>query len=491
MKIDRRTFLAGSVAAASLAGCATAKTGLRPLKEGERRTMALIGCGLQMRYLSSSFIKHTPVDIVAVCDCDKARAAAMKAHVDGKTGGNCRIVEDFRDIIKDPFVDTVCIATPDHWHAYMCVEAMKHGKDVYCEKPLTWSVGEAVEVMKAEKKYARVFQTGSMQRSWREFRDAVAIVRGGAVGEVKSVDANFGTVGALAGGPSQPMRFWYKPEEAEKEGAPNPDVDWDMWLGPAKRRPYSDRLAPRGVFNGYPMFWRCDDDLANGMCGDWGAHQIDIALWGLCLDESGPVKVMRSKEPYSANPLHGGRRQFGARMLFNTPSGEVLLVHGPFDLVWGTVFYATDGIVAVNRGRIAVWKGTGLVKPTPEVRRQIADCSFMPEKRVAFSSGKGTPALDGALDALEKRFAKEIAASGVYFSDNHYSNFIDCVETRRRTVAPASTGARTAIACQLLNACYKYDTCFAWDPEKFEFAAGSGRGIELERASSNGWETRA
>ena len=278
MNINRRGFLFGSAAAAAMAGCATSKVGLRDLKPGEKLRAAMIGYGIQMRTaLVPQFLDKAnsgdKVEIVAVCDCDKVRREAGAKQINdayAKAGlpANCKAVADFRDVIQDPMIDIVCIGAPDHWHAYMSVEAMKHGKDVYCEKPLTFTIDEAKKVIAAQKKYGRVFQTGSMQRSWKEFRTAVSIVRGGVIGDVMYVDANYGRGGQKLGGPSHPVRFWDDPKNAAKEGAPNPDVDWKMWLGPAKMRPYSDQLAPRGVNAFYPMFWRFDDDIGSGYNGD-------------------------------------------------------------------------------------------------------------------------------------------------------------------------------------------------------------------------------
>ena len=165
----------------------------------------MIGYGIQMRtVLIPQFLnpENAPnMKIVAVCDCDRVRAAAGAKQVnDFSKNKGCKAVHDFRDIIRDPSIDAVCIAAPDHWHAYMSVEAMKHGKDVYCEKPLTFSIDEAKQVIAAQKKYGRVFQTGSMQRSWAEvseFRAACMIVRNGFIGDVKYVDANYGVGGNL------------------------------------------------------------------------------------------------------------------------------------------------------------------------------------------------------------------------------------------------------------------------------------------------------
>ena len=504
MNINRRSFLLGSAAAMTLAGCATSKKGLRPIKEGEKRRIAMIGYGIQMRtalipqFLNKNLAPN--LEIVAVCDCDKVRAAAGAKQVnDAYKSDKCKAVADFREIINDPTIDAVCIATPDHWHAYMSVEAMKHGKDVYCEKPLTFSIEEAQKVIEAQKKYGRVFQTGSMQRSWREFRTAVMIVRNGLIGDVKYVDANYGRGGAKLGGPSHPVRFWDDPAKVAEESKPNPDCDWNMWLGPAKWRPYSDQLAPRGVNKFYPMFWRFDDDLGSGYNGDWGAHHLDIAQWGLDEDKGGPVKIIRSEESYSSNLYHGGRRQFGMKMIFKKPHGDVELYHGPFG-VWGTVFYGTKGIVAVNRGKIAVWLNTGLVKPTEEIRKALQNDKdlFMKDKIVAESIGQdyGTDAmakkdnkLEDALNKLDKVFDLANAKVQLYKSSNQVKNFADCIETREMTISPAEVGGRSGALCLLCNMSYQYDTGFDWDPVKLDFAGKNCKRLSIKReVYRNGWD---
>ncbi len=507
MNLNRRGFIFGSASAAALVGCATNKVGTRKLKPGEKANVALIGFGIQQRTaLLPQFIDQygRGAQVVAVCDCDKDRREAGAKAVDDRYAAKkiagvpkCKAVADFRDVIKDPMIDMVCIATPDHWHAYMAVEAMKHGKDVYCEKPLTYNVDEARKVIAAQEKYGRVFQAGSMQRSWDVFRTACMIVRNGFIGDVKYVDANYGRGGQKLGGPSHPVRFFDVPENAAKEGAPNPNCDWDMWLGPAKWRPYSDQLAPRGVNNFYPMFWRFDDDIGTGYNGDWGAHHLDIAQWGLDMDKSGPYKILRSDEPYSTNLFHGGRRQFGMKMLFKTAKGDVELYHGPFG-TWGTVFYGTTGIVAVNRGKIAVWTGTGLVKPDANVRKALQDGSFMKDKIVASSVGKdyGTDAtvkkdnsLDACLKTLKAKFNLEAAKVQLYKSPNQVQNFVECHFSRKPTISPSEVGARGAVLCQLCNMSYVYDTGFDWDPVKMDFANGTGKGIALTRDyCRNGWE---
>ncbi|MDO4366281.1 MAG: Gfo/Idh/MocA family oxidoreductase, partial [bacterium] len=251
-----------------------------------KATLALIGAGKQGRNLLHAFLGQPNLVVTAVCDCDRVRREDRARVVNdyyaanpqlGVPGTACRAVADFRAVLADPSIDMVCIATPDHWHAYMAVEAMKAGKDVYCEKPLTHTVEEAKAVMAAAAKYGRILQTGAIQRSGIEFRTACMVVRNGGIGRVSLVDVNYG-------GPSRPHRDFENPANAAAEGAPNPDVDFDMWCGGAPRVKYSDRLAPRGVHDFFPMFWRFDDYFGLGMCGDWGAHKLDIAQWGLGLD---------------------------------------------------------------------------------------------------------------------------------------------------------------------------------------------------------------
>ena len=540
MNINRRNFLLGSAAAAAVSGCAHGAMPSRPRKDGEPLNVACVGYGMQMwsallpqlvgatsGYGAENQSTYSLPDlcrVTLVCDCDKVRAQTGAKHVDDEYAKRvaevkagkafvkdanwpqpaCRWCTDFRDVVKDPSIDLVVIATPDHWHAYIAVECMKAGKDVYCEKPLTYNVDESRKIIAAQAKYGRIFQCGSMQRSWEVFRTAVMVVRNGIIGDVMYVDANYGTKGKLSG-TSHPMRFWEDPADAAKEGVHNPNVDWDMWLGPSMYRPYSNRLAPAdyenprrpGVHSWYPMFWRFDDQTGLGYNGDWGAHHLDIAQWGLDEDKGGPYRVIRSDEPHSTDLYHGGRRQWGMKMIFRKPYGDVELYHGPFG-VWGTVFYGTKGVVAVNRGKIAVWLGD-LVKPSAEVRKgldELQDVSGL--KLVAGYTGKdyGTDAgvkkdagLEGTIAKIVKEFDLDNAKVQLYKSPNQVRNFVDCAVSRKPTISPAEVGARGAVLCQLCNMSYVYDTGFDWDPVKMDFANGTGKGISLKRDfCRNGWE---
>ena len=364
MNLNRRHFLLGSAASVALVGSASTKIAPRKLAAGEKANVAMIGLGIQGRTaLLPQFLGQYDrgAKVVVCCDCDKDRREDGAKRVDDyyskrKIQSACKAVADFRDVLKDPTIDMVCIATPDHWHAYIAVEAMKAGKDVYCEKPLTFSIDEARKVIAAQGKYGRVFQTGSMQRSWPVFRTACMIVRNGLIGDIKYVDANYGRGGSKLGGPSHPIRFFDDPKNAATEGAPNPNVDWDMWLGPAKWRAYSDQLAPRGVNKFYPMFWRFDDDFGTGYNGDWGAHHLDILQWALGKDRSGPVAI----ENFSCD--FQPPNALVAPDVFSTP------YHFSFDVVYdngfrarvcdtskakqGLTFHAAKGDLFVTRGKL-------------------------------------------------------------------------------------------------------------------------------------------
>ena len=442
---------------------------------------------------------------MGVCDVDSARRAwGVKVVEDyyksrpvlGVPPGACKGYADFREVLADPGIDMVSIATPDHWHAYMVVEAFKAGKDVYCETPLAYSVEEAKLVMAAARKYGRILQTGAVQRAEFQFRIACEIVRNGGIGKVRHVDVCFGGAdpAQLLGGPSQPHRFFENPANAVAEGAPNPDIDWNAWLGGAPLTPYSDKLAVRGIPTQAPTFWRFDDYFGCGSCGEWGAHHFDIAAWALGLEESGPVKVVRSNEPHSTNPLHGGRRQTG--MSFVMADGTTV-EHRPASS-WGCVFYGTDGVVAVNRGNFAAWTGTG-VEPSAKVRAALEDGSFDGMKKRAFYTQERKDAATkefglsclAAANKAAKAFDLRHAKTKLRVCQNVCADFAARFIDRKATCAGEEIGARASILGSLCNLSYVYDTGFCWDPARNDFAQGGGDSNWLRRAVyRDGWEPK-
>ena len=329
------------------------------------------------------------------------------------------------------------IATPDHWHAIIAVAAAVAGKDIYCEKPLTNTVTEATSLVSAVNKHKRVFQTGSMQRSAREFRVACELVRNGVIGKVSRVDAGFG-------GPAKPCDL---PSEASEPG-----LNWDLWLGPAPVREYNSILSPRGVNKHFPM-WRMYREDGGGMITDWGAHHLDITQWGLDMDRSGPVEIIPPSDWNSA--------QEGARLVY--PTGvEVRHVSNN-----GVTFFGSEGEVYVNRGKIKVTRGG------------TAEASFM--------SKEDQPALAEQLDKLEKRYLSD-AKIRLYASADHKADFLNSMISRKQPIADVETGARTVIACHLLGFAYYYGRNLKWNPTSHEFTAGTGEAKWLHREYRGSWK---
>jgi predicted dehydrogenase len=307
----------------------------------DRLTMGFIGMGTQNRYLLKKFLdKNTQV--LAVCDVDNTRRESAKQMVEDAYAGKtlagykgCAAYGDFRELLARKDIDAVCIATPDHWHGIIVVAAAKAKKDIYCEKPLSLTIHDAVAMVKAVRKHNRVLQTGSMQRSSPEFYKACTLVRNGRIGKIKHVIVDVGTS----------SKWCDLPEEPVENG-----LNWDMWLGPAPTRAYNSILSPRGVHKHFPA-WRDYREYSGGGMTDWGAHHFDIAQWGLGMDDSGPVEIIPPEDPKAST---------GVRFVY---ASGVQVVHGKCG---GVLFVGTDGEIFVNRGKF--WTNPeGLDKdPIPE-----------------------------------------------------------------------------------------------------------------------------
>ena len=232
-------------------------------------SMGCIGMGGQGRGDMGGFLGFEEVQVVAVCDVADEHCLMAKTQVDARYGNkDCTMTRDFRDITRNDSIDAVLIATPDHWHAIIAIDAMCHGKDVYCEKPETLTIGEGRRMEQIARRYGRVFSGGS-QRVWGDYNWFHRMVRGGAIGEPLEAWVN-------VGGPSGACLLEPFPTP--------PDVDWDMWLGPAPKRPFHPSLI-RGGFRPFR-------DYSGGGMTDWGCHTFGGALFALGLQETGPTEVI-------------------------------------------------------------------------------------------------------------------------------------------------------------------------------------------------------
>lgn len=330
-QITRRSILKKAAAGAALAVAAPSIIPSSALGDStaaapsERLTFGFIGMGKQMGGHLGYISGRKDAQVIGVCDVDTTRRQhaldeVAKKYKDLERKGECVGYNDFHELIAKKELDAVVIATPEHWHTIPIIKAAKAGKDIYCEKPLTLTLHEAKTVIDVVRKYNRILQTGSQQRTWPEFKKAVQYVRAGRIGQIKTV-----TVGV--GGPSKPCDL---PEEAMEPG-----LDWERWLGPAPLRPYNSILSPRGIHKHFPA-WRQYREYANGGLSDIGAHHFDIAQWGMNMDKSGPVEIIPPEKPGAGT---------GCKFIY---ANGIEMTHGGPS---GITFNGTEGTIYVTRGK--------------------------------------------------------------------------------------------------------------------------------------------
>ncbi len=294
-----------------------------------RLNIGFIGMGTMNKGHLAQMWQTPDVQVVAVCDIESTRLEDCRRWTDeyyAKAYGSgnykaCLAYADFNELLARPDIDAVMIATPDHWHALPAIAAAKAGKDIYCEKPMAHTVEEGRAMVNAVRRYGRVFQTGSQQRSEFNgyFRRAAEMVRNGVIGDLKSIDIGVGPAARDSVGlPEEPVP---------------PTMDWDRWLGPAPWRPYSSVLSPMN-YTHFPD-WRSFRDYAGGSLSDFGAHNFDIAQWALCMDDSGPVEF-----------IHPNDSQDKEKRLTMQYANGIPMYHGGKDYC---TFNGTKGIIHVSR----------------------------------------------------------------------------------------------------------------------------------------------
>ena len=288
-RINRRSFLRTTSAAAAAAMAAplaipSAVLGGNGTAPSERITLGFIGMG-RMGYVHVGlFAQRSDVQVLAVCDVQQIKREAAREAVEQRysrregarnAARGMALYNDFRELLARDDIDAVVIATPEHWHAVQTIEAVRAGKDVYGEKPMTLTIREGRAMVNAVRRYGRVFQTGSMQRIANEFRVACEMVRSGRISKLQSITVNVGATSVDC----------YLPGEPVPKG-----VDWDLWLGPAPWRPFNAILCPPPNFPDWPQ-WRRYRDYSGGQIANWGAHHFDIAQWAMDADGTGPVEI--------------------------------------------------------------------------------------------------------------------------------------------------------------------------------------------------------
>lgn len=295
----------------------------------DKINLGVIGLGKQGNGLANRFIMETQAQIVAGSDVWRSKGDYFKSKVQESYAENRNVVSfdgveiypDYRELLERKDIDGVIVATPDHWHSIQSIDAMKMGKDVFCEKPLTNNIADGQAMVAAAKEYSSIVQTGSMQRSWYKFRVGEEIVSSGKLGEIQKVIVNVG----------DPHRAYDLPKEPTPEG-----IDWNRWCGPAPLVTYHHSIAPE-VVKTFPD-WRHFKEFGGGILSDWGAHMFDIAQWYLGMDRSGPIHFIP--------PENKGAKR-GLKMIYDN---GIEMVHEDFNRGFAVRFIGTEGVLDVSRG---------------------------------------------------------------------------------------------------------------------------------------------
>ncbi|MCH8273548.1 MAG: Gfo/Idh/MocA family oxidoreductase [Armatimonadetes bacterium] len=419
--LSRRDFLrAGATAAmgvglagrlpAALADPASSEKQVSP---NDKVVLGLIGCGGMGASNMRRLMEHPEVEVAALCDVDMNRITNDFRDVKKKYGKPPAVYRDFRKLLEDKDIDAVIVGTPDHWHALNFILACEAGKEVYCEKPISYNIVEAKAMAAAAKKYNRIVQVGTWQRSKPEFTDAVDYVRSGKLGKVVLCRAWI-TDGFRAG--------------RQTPTTPPDGLDYDFWTGPAELVPYK----PNHVhFN-----WRWFLNTGSGMTGDWGVHMIDIALLGMSKSND---LVMPEKVS-----CYGGRWAFpdDDRTAPDTVEAIMHFKDPDFVLHWffgrdhpgkpghGTEFVSADGKT------LRVWRGGWTV-----------------------------------LDASGKELPKEQAEP----TNDHWSNWLDCLKSREQPRSDIASMAQTTIVCYLANAALFSGETVRWDKKRMDIVGRAGK----------------
>jgi predicted dehydrogenase len=407
-RLNRRHFLGASAAAAAglAVPLARADEG-KKVAANDKVTVALVGCGGMGRADLHDFMRLPDFEIVAVCDPDEAHTKDALEDIKkaGRPTEKVQTEQDFRKVLDRKDLDCVIVGTPDHWHAYVLIAACAAGKDVYCEKPLSQNIVEGRAMVTAARKNKRVVQIGTQQRSGEHFQDAVKYVRSGKLGDVflcRTWITN-----------NSPPDMLGSPADSD----PPPGVDYDLWLGPAPKRPFNKNR----FHHNFRWWW----DYGNGLCNDWGVHLNDIILWAM--------QVRAPRSVYAC----GGKFD----MQENSDTPDTLDVH--FEYPHFTHIYT--------------------------VRRSHYNYGFDKQSHgMEFHGTKGVLTLDrgGWVVRAEGDRQKDDkhGTSEQHFA--HVENFLHCVRTREKTASDIEDMHRATTTCHLANISYKLRRRVFWDPEK-------------------------
>jgi len=472
--LSRRGFMANSLAGLTAAGlplwyarevhgAEEATRLVKAKKAGEKLNMGFVGIGSpssRARAIYGSAKTFPQVNCTAVCDVD-SRHVKVAEELLKKDKYEPKSYKDFRELCADKSIDAVVVATPDHWHALVAIEAMKQGKDVYCEKPLTLTIAEAIALQKAVKATGKVLQTGSQQRTEMGgmFRFAAEVVRSGRLGKISAIECRIG-----ANPQSGPI----------PEVEPPKELDWDFWCGPTAKVPY--RISKDNKHTNCHYEFRWWDNYSGGKMTDWGAHHLDIAQWCLGMDGSGPVEVeaLELAERYTKGDGYNLPATFKVQYTYANGT-KVTAMDGRGTPVKGLV--NKDG--AKPKGRDG--------KEHDETGGSENGLMIFGENGTVFVSRGSLLASDGKI--LSEPM-KDMPMLYPKRPTNHMGNFLDCVSTREAPICSAEVGGGSVIVCHLGVIAQQLGTGvkLKWDPKERKFIGNEKANAMMSREYRAPWK---
>ncbi len=429
-RVSRRQFLAttGAASASALAAPHLVPRHVLAGPEGPGANDKIGVGGIGIGRQGGGLVRNMPKDarFVAICDINKPRCEQLAAKY------NAEGYHDYEKLLERKDVDAVITATPDHWRALVSIRACQAGKDVYAEKPMTLTIREGRLMAQAVRKYKRVFQTGSQQRSNAKNRYGCELIRNGRIGKLQMVIGH----------------NYPSPWECALEGQPAPEgLDWDRWCGPTEVVPYhKDLYTPRANPG-----WISFRPYSGGEMTGWGAHGLDQIQWALGMDESGPVEIWTEgpefDPPTYTKPESRSRGEKICRqpmVYFKYANGvTVKLDNGN---PGGAIFIGDKGKIEIFRGRVTS-------NPPELVKEPIRD------------------------DEIR-----------LYESNSHMGNWFACMRTREPCVADVEIGHRSATLCHLGNIARWAGRKLQWDPKAEEFVGDEEANAYLDRPRRKGYE---
>ena len=408
-----------------------------------RILVGAIGCGRQGRGVMTDIMRNADVRMTAVCDLDTVRLVEAKQLTESVTGKfigtphtGVKMYDDYRELLLNKELDAVMIATPDHQHARLAIDAAWAGKDMYLEKPASLTISEGRRMSNTMHATGRIMQIGSQQRSNTAFRRACELVRSGRIGQLKTIEVRL--PGDPPGGNTQAM--------------PIPkNLNYDAWLGATPDVYYTlDRVHPQTKADGSadydrPGWLRCEQ-FGAGMITGWGSHHFDIAHWAMDTEYTGPIEITASTTfPAPGSGLWNVHGPYFSEMLY--ANGVVVrgMEEGP-DKPNGLLLTGTEGWIFVSRGGERVTDSDPIKIDSGGVER-------------------------GPLSASDSKILSELTDDDVhlYVSENHTRNWLDSVRTRKLNIAPAEIAHRSCSACLLQQIAMHLKRKLYWDPRNERF----------------------